>query len=177
MPHGIIIFGANGVGKSTLGRELAQILNFKHMDIEDYYFINSEIPYSMSRTREEVEHLMLSDIEKHDFFIISAVIGDLGEKINSMYDYAVFLSAPLETRIRRIKQRAYEQYGERVCVGGDMYEQELKFVDFVASRSLKKIDIWAKKLTCPIICIDGTKPISENVKHVASEYLSLFAPK
>ena len=42
--HGIIVFGANGSGKSTFGRELARVLNFKHMDIEDYYFEKSEIP-------------------------------------------------------------------------------------------------------------------------------------
>lgn len=37
-PHGIIIFRANGSGETTLGRELANMLNFKHMDIEDYNF-------------------------------------------------------------------------------------------------------------------------------------------
>ena len=39
-----------------------------------------------------------------------------------MYDFAIFMSAPLETRIERIKQRAIKEYGERVCEGGDMYE-------------------------------------------------------
>ena len=48
-PHGIIVFGANGSGKSTLGRELARVLNFAHLDIEDYYFEQSEIPYTKVR--------------------------------------------------------------------------------------------------------------------------------
>jgi len=39
-PHGIIVFGANGSGKMTFGRELARILGFKHMDHEDYVLKN-----------------------------------------------------------------------------------------------------------------------------------------
>lgn len=62
MPRGIIIFGANGSGKSTLGRELARALNCKYMDIEDYHFIQSEIPYTVERSREDCLNLILSDI-------------------------------------------------------------------------------------------------------------------
>jgi len=29
MPNGIVVFGANGCGKTTLGRELARILKIK----------------------------------------------------------------------------------------------------------------------------------------------------
>jgi len=174
MPRGIIIFGANGSGKSTLGRELARALNFKYMDIEDYHFTKSEIPYTVERSCEDCLNLMLTDIVKHRSFVISAVIGDFGEKISSMYDFAVFMSAPLETRIERIKQRACKQYGERVCEGGDMYEQQLKFVDFVASRSLSRIEQWAETLVCPVIYVDGTKSISENTEWIVEQYLSIL---
>lgn len=177
MPRGIIIFGANGSGKSTLGRELACVLNYKYMDIEDYHFVKSEIPYTVERSREDCLNLMLTDIEKHRSFVISAVIGDFGEEISSMYDFAVFMSAPLETRIERIKQRACEQYGERIREGGDMYEQQLKFVDFVASRSLSRIEKWAETLVCPIIYVDGTKSISENTEWIVEQYLLILSTK
>lgn len=173
MERGIIVFGANGSGKSTLGRELARVLNFKYMDIEDYHFIKSEIPYTVERSSEDCLNLMLADIEKYHSFVISAVTGDLGREILSMYELAVFMSAPLETRIERVKQRAYEQHGKRVCKGGDMYEQQLKFVDFVASRSLSRIEQWAETLACPVIHVDGTKPISENAEWIAKQYLSI----
>ena len=42
-PHGIIVFGANASGKKTVGRELARVLNYKHIDIIDYYLINNII--------------------------------------------------------------------------------------------------------------------------------------
>jgi adenylate kinase family enzyme len=171
-PKGIIVFGANGSGKTTLGRELARILNFKHMDIEDYYFEKSEVPYTKARSREDFLNLMLADIEKYHSFVITTVIGDLGDKIPQMYEFGVYLSAPFELRMKRVKQRSIELYGERVCEGGDMYEQELKFFDYVASRSLSKIDEWSETLTCPIIRIDGTKDWRTNAANIAEQYLN-----
>lgn len=170
MPKGIILFGANGSGKSTLGRELAGLLNYKYMDIEDYYFVKSEVPYTVERSREDCLHLMLTDIEEYRSFVISAVTGDFGEEISSMYDLAIFMSAPLDTRIERIKQRAMKQHGERVCEGGDMYEQQLKFIDFVAMRCLSKIEQWAETLVCPVIRVDGTKPIFQNIARIIEQY-------
>ena len=175
MSRGIIVFGANGSGKSALGRELARALHFKHMDIEDYHFLESEIPYTVARTREDCLRVMLADIEKYCSFVISAVIGDFGEEISSMYTLAVFISAPLEIRIERVKQRVYEQHGERIREGGDMYEQHLKFVDFVASRSLSIIEQWAETLVCPVIHVDGTKSISENTQIVVEKYVRLLS--
>lgn len=174
MPKGILVFGANGSGKSTLGRELARILNYKYMDIEDYHFVKSDIPYTVERSDEECIKLMLNDIEKYQSFVISAVTGDFCAEISSMYDLAVFMSAPLDIRIERIKQRAIDQHGERVCEGGDMYEQQLNFFNFVANRPVSRIERWAETLTCPTISVDGTKPISENVNLIIDKYLNNF---
>ena len=167
MIHGIIVFGANGGGKTTLGRELARILNFKHMDHEDYCFEKSEIPYTVTRPREAYEALMFADIEKYGSFVISACTGNFGEKIESLYELAVYISAPLELRIERVKQRNIERFGERVLKGGDMYEQQSDFVDFVANRSLSKIEKWAETLSCPIIRIDGTADWRFNAANIA----------
>lgn len=125
---GIIICGGNGSGKTTLGRELAKVLFYKYMDIEDYYFLDAPILYSKSRTREEVRELMREDIKKYKNFIISAVNGDFGEEINSKYKLAVFLDVPLDIRLKCVKQRAYDKFGDRVLAGGDMYEQEQRFL-------------------------------------------------
>jgi adenylate kinase family enzyme len=156
-PSGIIVFGANGSGKTTVGRELARILNFKHMDHEAYAFKESEIPYAAPRSNEECIGLMLDDIEKHRSFVISAVTGDFGDIIPQYYEFAVFLSVPLELRMERIEQREYERHGERVLEGGDMYEARKNFLAFAASRNLSRIDQWAETLTCPVIRIDGTE--------------------
>ncbi|HNX13296.1 MAG TPA: shikimate kinase [Oscillospiraceae bacterium] len=94
IPNGIIVFGANGSGKSTIGRELARVLNYKFMDHEDYHFEKSEIPYTVERTREECLRLMLADIDEYGSFVLCTVTGDFCEEISSIYDFAVYLSAP-----------------------------------------------------------------------------------
>ena len=170
MPNGIVVFGANGSGKTTLGRELARKLNIKHLDVEDYYFEESEIPYSKPRTKDTVIKLMLVNIEKCDSFVLSAVTGDYGDKISSMYKLGVFLSVPIDIRLERVKRRTLEQYRERVLVGGDMYEQEHGFLEFVRTRNLSIIDEWVKTLTCPILHLDGTKAISENIQLISQRY-------
>ena len=169
LPKKIAIVGNNGSGKTTLGAALSKELKYKHMDIEYYYFKESEIPYSQSRTREEVIQLIETDIEKHPNFILSAVNGDLGDKINSIYEYVIYLKVPLDIRLMRIKQRAYIRFGDRVLEGGDMYEQEQRFFDSVVTKNMKKTDEWLQGISCPIIYIDGTKPMDEIIKSLMTK--------
>ena len=170
MTGGIIVFGPNGAGKTTLARELAHALRFKHMDIEDYYFREAKIPYTNPRARDEAVSLMLADIAKHGPFVISAVTGDFGEEITSMYRAAVYLTAPKELRMQRIDQREQARFGDRVRAGGDMYEQQLGFRAWAAARDLSKIDAWAQTLACPVIRADGTRTIAENAAWIAEQY-------
>lgn len=170
MPSGIIVFGANASGKSTIAKELANVLNYKHMDIEEYHFIESEVPYTKTRTREKCLRLMLKDISTYKNFVLSAVTGDFGEEIESKYSFAVLLSAPLEMRINRVKHRAFLKHGERVNKNGDMWKQHIEFLEFVKTQSSDRITQWKRKLKCPVITIDTTKPISENIKLIVKEY-------
>lgn len=175
MPKGILIFGANGSGKTTLARQLALELNYKSMDVEDYYFEKSDIPYSKPRKKDEVIQLMLSDIERYDTFVLSAVTGDFGEKIISMYRLAVFLSVPLDIRMMRIKNREKEKYGERVLLGGDMYEQNQRFLEFAKTRNLVDIDAFSGKLTCSVIRLNGEDDVFKNIEFIIKEYKGVLS--
>lgn len=166
MSHGIAIVGANGSGKTTLGKHLAALLGYKYMDIEDYYFKDSEVPYANPRTKEEVQELLLAHITKQDHFILSAVNCDFGYDINAMYDFIIYTKVPLEIRLNRVKERSLNKFGSRVLEGGDMYEQEQKFYNFVASRTMDKTDTWLQRIKCPIICVDGTESIVRNANMI-----------
>lgn len=163
MSYGILVFGLNGSGKSTLGKELALNLNFKFMDIEDYYFEDSQIPYSVPRTSEKCTKLLLSDIRKYERFVLSAVTGDLGSDVTSSLKLGVYISAPKEVRLIRIRQRSIERFGERVKLGGDMYDSEVAFYSMVQNRTSDKVDKWLETVSIPIIEIDGLKCIDENI--------------
>ena len=167
---GICVCGLNGSGKTTLAKLLSQKTNFCHFDTEDYYFgKTNDIPYAVSRTREQVEAMLADDIQKHPQFIFSVVNGDFGEAITSAYGLVIYLSVPLDERMRRIKQRAIDKFGRRVLEGGDMYEQEQKFFDFCAERSDEKIIKWLDSLSCPVMQLDGTRPTEANIDLILNQ--------
>lgn len=163
---GICVCGLNGSGKTTFAEALAKELNVKHMDIEQYYFTSADNPYASSRTREEVERLLLEDMNQNPDFVFSAVNGNMNSEINEKYSLVVYLDAPLDIRMKRIKQRAVEKFGDRVLFGGDMYEQEEKFFAFAQKRTPDKIEDWLNTVSCKVIRLDGTKSIQENVEFV-----------
>lgn len=166
MIRGIAIVGGNGSGKTTLGKALAGHLGWKAMDVEDYYFKPSSIPYAAPRTKEEVMRLLLADMKAHKPFVFSSVNCDYGPEINSLYDCVIYLQVSKEIRLARVKQRAVDMFGNRVLDRGDMYAQEQQFFQFVASRTLDKTDAWVSTLTCPVIYLDGSLPISVNTDAV-----------
>ncbi|MBI9015145.1 MAG: AAA family ATPase [Clostridiales bacterium] len=174
MSNGIIVFGLNGSGKSTLGKELANILNYKHMDIEDYFFFESDIPYTKQRTRQEYLSLMIEDIKEHNNFVLSAVKGEFGADISSLYKLGVFIDVPYDIRIKRVEQRSIDKFGDRVKAGGDMYESEKEFLEFVKSRDVEDIKKWSDTLDCKIIRVDGTNDILDNAKLIQKYYLKIF---
>ncbi len=173
MERGIIICGLNGSGKTTTGRLVAEKLGIKRMDVEDYYFLNSEIPFTVSRTKDEVRELMWADIQLHKNYVLSSVGCDWGENIESTYALAVFLSAPKETRMARIDQREIVRFGDRVLEGGDMYEQQKQFRQFIAGRSEEPYRAKVMQLNCPVLELDSTQPLEEIVEKICDYYESL----
>ena len=172
---GIVIFGLNGCGKSTLGKLIGSQEKFKHMDIEDYYFLKSNIPYTKHRTKEECHKLILNDMKKHKDFVFSIVNGNLGPEIESYYKLGVFLNTPYHVRIKRVENRIQEKFKERVKPGGDMYKSEMDFLEFVKKRSTCEIEAWIKNTHIPILRLDGSQDIMNNADRVINMYLSLKA--
>lgn len=171
MGIGIIVCGLNGAGKSTLGKALAKKLDYHFIDNEDFYFpkTNLNYAYSFARTREEVKKLLLSEIEAHENFVFASVKGDYGAHIYPFFRYAVLLDVPKDIRIQRVRNRSYRKFGDRMRMGGDLYEQEEKFFEFVKSRPENTVEEWIQSLNCPIIRIDGTKPIAENIDFIIEQ--------
>ena len=165
MGTGIIVCGLNGSGKSTLGKALAEALGFHFIDNEDLYFPKTDpnYMYAASRTQEEVEKLLKDEVRKCGDFVFTAVTGNYGEDIIPFYNYAVLIEVPRDVRLRRVRERSYKKFGDRMLEGGDLYEREEAFFEFVASRSEDYAESWVKTLNSPIIRVNGTKPISENV--------------
>jgi adenylate kinase family enzyme len=168
MGTGIIICGLNGVGKSTLGKALAEKLDFYFIDNEDLFFPkdNPDYLFASPRTRIEVEKLLFDEVKAHENFVLSAVKGNYGEDIIPLYQYAVLVEVPKKIRIQRVKDRSFQKFGERMLSGGDLFEKERKFFDIVEARPENYAEEWVQSLDCPVIRVDGTRTVEQNVDSI-----------
>lgn len=169
MGTGIVVCGLNGAGKNTLGKALAQKLHFYFMDAEYLYFSKTDAVYAHSRTHAEAAALLLRKIRAHEKFVLASVNGDYGEAIYPFFQYVVLVDAPKQLRMQRVKNRSFQKFGNRMLPGGDLYKQEERFFDLVHSRTKTLVEEWAQTLNCPIIRVDGTKPVEENTTFIIQQ--------
>lgn len=186
MIRGIAIMGLNGCGKSTLAHAIGKKLSYYEIDVEDYYFPEQkhsrqailehqldikceyigELPYSVPRSKVEVQEMIRDDIEKHPQFVISGVTMNWGEDIISAIDIVFILKVPANERVKRVKQREEIRFGSRVMPGGDMYEQQKEFRCIIAEKNSHLVEESANRMSCRRVYLDGTKSIDENVSLV-----------
>lgn len=176
MNNVIIVCGLNGAGKTTLGKALAKKLNYRFIDIEDIYFPKDDPNYMYANPRsfEEVERVLSNIISKNNNFVLASVKGNFNQDIVSHFKCAVYIEAPKETRIKRVYQRSYSKFGDSMLEGGDLYEKEMAFFDFVKSKDENTVEVWLSSISCPIIRVDGTLPIENNTELIAEKLSNQF---
>lgn len=177
MDYKILVCGGNGSGKSTIGKELAKRLSCKFMDIEDYYFnkgnietdikndneSNRDYKYKKSKTKEEVINNLLEDMRNNNSFVMSAVTADYGSKVKSYFNLIIMLEVDTKTRMKRVYDRSYKMFGDRVKQEGDLFESEKLFFKKAEEKDNEYVRKWANTLNCDKLFLDGTKEISENI--------------
>ena len=177
MSRGIIIFGSAGSGKTTLGKMVAQELDFPYFDIDDYIWRkDTERPFTVMYSREEKVSRLMSDISQGTHFVMGGSMDSFNAPFVPLFDLAVLITAPVQVRIERIHNREYEIYGERILEGGDMYEDHQRFLEVSArydtdgSPCMKTHETWAASLPCKVIRISGVDDLNENVERIVNEY-------
>ena len=167
---GILICGLNGTGKSTLGRMLADRMGYEFIDNEDLYFPKADPSYLFSgpRSKEEVTRLLEERISGNSRFIFAAVRGNYGDKLIASLDDVVLIEVPKQIRSRRVRDRSYQKFGGRILPGGDLYDQERAWFSLTDSRPEAYVTDWLETVDCPVIRIDGTLPVEENVDYLVS---------
>jgi len=175
MPKGIIVFGASGAGTTTLGKELAQQLDYPHFDLDDYcWHWDTVVPFTVFRAREERIEMLMNAIEKRSAFILSGSLCGWDKPFVPLLRLGVFVTAPAALRAQRLNAREFERFGERILPGGDMHENHTRFVAWASQydaleppdRCLKLHEQWAQDLPCPVVRVDGTEDILLNARRV-----------
>ena len=180
-PHGIIVFGASGSGCTTTGRELARLLKFEHYDTDDYFFEINNPPFEMKERPLNERIALLRPLLKNNF-VLSGCIREWAGAFDSMLSMAVFLRTPVNLRIERLETREFNRHGERIKLGGDLYAQHRKFIDYITTydnggmetRSLASQEAWVNRLTCPVIHVDGALDWRINAEMIANQFLKYY---
>lgn len=81
---------------------------------------------------------------------------------------AIWVDAPRETRLQRVRERSFRRFGERMLPGGDLYAAEEKFFAQAASRSDEEMRAWAAQLPWPVLRVDGTRPVEALVPEICT---------
>jgi len=186
MPRGIILFGSPGSGTTTLGKEAARQLGFKHFDLDDYLWRwDTEVPYTVLRAKEERVERLMDEISRYSNFIMSGSMWSIRKSFEPLFDLAVYVTAPAEIRAERLRARSLSRWGDRVLPGGDMYEQHAAYRDYLAAARQydtdespesyrKQHEQLAVELHCPVLRVDGAGEISENTERIVERYLQIY---
>ncbi len=165
----ILVCGLNGVGKSMLGKALAQDLHYRFVDIEDIYFSkqdNPDYPYEKSRPYEETVSLLTEMVGQGEPIVLASVTGHFGDAFLSCLKCAICVEVPREIRLKRVYDRSYQLFGQKSTEGGAFYPQIQAFHAFCESRDEQLVENWLTNTVCPVIRVDGTLPIDENVRMI-----------
>lgn len=172
MSNVILVCGLNGAGKSTLGEALAKRLNIQFVDMEDIYFSkqdNPDYPYEVPRPYEEVVSLLTTIVNGENDFVLASVAGSFGDEFISRLRCVISIEVPKAVRLKRVYDRSYMLFGEKCCKGGDYHMQIKAFHDFCASRDENLVNNWLSTVYCPVVRVDGTLPIGDNVDLIAEK--------
>ncbi|MFI5013985.1 MAG: hypothetical protein ACHQAY_16715 [Hyphomicrobiales bacterium] len=177
MRRAIHITGASGSGVTTLGRALARKTGAVHLDTDDFYWSPVEPKFSVKR--DVSERLLLLDAAFRTAgrrgWILSGSVGQWADPILSLFSLVVFLHAPAEIRAARLRRREAEQFGsEAIAPGGARHEEHEAFIRWATDydggtregRNLARHEAWLKRLTCPVLRLNGAEPVDGLVRGV-----------
>ena len=168
----IHIVGASGSGTTTLGQALEREYGYKWVDTDDFFWRSTNPPFVKPLPQEERVKLMDLTIQENPKCVISGSLCGWGDVFIPRFDLVVFVDTPTDIRIERLEKREYERFGERIRKGGDMYENHIGFIEWAKGydtnippgRCRKLHEEWCKSLSCPLLCVDGTKRVDELIK-------------
>lgn len=167
----IHILGASGSGTSTLGEALSKELPHKHLDTDDYFWIDK---YTKQSKLPERRKWLKTDLLEHEKWILSGAVCGWGDDFIAHFDLIIFLWIPGDIRLERLRAREFQRYGNEVLVGGSKYDDSKTFLEWAALyddagmevRSRVLHEHWMKGAPCPILKNEGDMSVEERVEMV-----------
>ncbi len=159
----IHIFGASGVGTTTLGRALASTLETQHFDTDDFYWHPTDPPFRSKRPVAERRWLMEQVFLPRRDWVLSGSMDSWSEGIDHRFTFAIYLTLDTRTRLKRLRARE----GWRLQNPAERPKMEA-FLEWAAAyddgllpgRNRARHLAWADTLDCPVMTLDSGRPVS-----------------
>lgn len=157
----ILITGASGSGTTTLGRALAQKLEWAFFDVDDYYWLPSQPPFEHKRDPSLRLSLLLADLDQVSSAVLSGSVLEWGPEIEDSFSLIIFLTLPASIRVARLRERELAQFGRvdpEFLAWAAQYDEGR-----MEGRSLAKHEQWLAERSSEIVRLDGDWTVEERV--------------
>lgn len=164
----IYVTGASCAGVTTLGRMLAHRLAVRHLDVDDFYWMPTDPPFTTKRPPEERVGLIRQE-QGNDGWVLTGSFDGWGDVLIDDVDLIVFVETPTPVRMERLLARERERYQDRIEPGGDMHEIHVAFRQWASQyddpafsgRNRARHEAWLSDQTVPVLRLNGTHDIDE----------------
>ena len=178
MATGIMITGASGAGKTTLGQLTAKALGYTFVDIDEYIWRkDTVIPFSEMYPKTEKISRLQKAISDCEHFVMAGSMDSFHDYFDPYFKLIVHLKTDANIRVKRVHERELGWFGERILDGGDMYEEHRKMLldiagyDYgVGGCTLQQHENWIKTLKCRAILLDGADFLEKNLNIILETY-------
>jgi adenylate kinase family enzyme len=121
--------GASGSGTTTLGRALAAALASAHHDTDDYFWVPTNAAVSAKARRCGSSSPDARGLLATTDWVLSGSLTGWGDPLVPLFDLVVFLIAPAEFRVQRLRQRETRRFGaDAVAPGAWRYRATEEFI-------------------------------------------------
>lgn len=156
------VVGASGTGTTTLARAVADAWSVPHADVDDYFWVPTDPPYSVKRAPADRVALMAQVFLPREAWVLSGCMLGWGDAVSARCDAVVFLTLDPVERLRRLASREHER---RTSSGVDERALE-EFFSWARGyddptfdgRSRVRHEEWLATLSCPVLRLDSTLP-------------------
>ncbi|MFJ2682189.1 adenylate kinase [Pseudomonas sp. NPDC087342] len=174
----IYITGASCAGVTTLGQNLASLLDIRHVDVDDFFWMPTNPPFTTKRPVSERVSLMQQKLGDENWVLTGSAIG-WGDALISHADLIVFVVTATPVRLERLAAREKQRFGDRIAPGGDMHEIHVAFREWASQydnpnfsgRNRAWHEAWLSGQTAPVLRIDGmnsAEKMAADVIHAVS---------
>lgn len=169
----IYITGASCAGVTTLGRHLATQLGVRQVDVDDYYWMPTNPPFTTKRPPNERVSLMQQALGDAGW-VLSGSCMVWGDALIADAELIVFVATPTPIRLERLAARETQRFGDRIKPGGDMHEIHVAFREWASQyddpnfsgRNRAWHEAWLSRQTAPVLRIDGMSTAEQRVADV-----------